>query len=75
MYRQQAEHAELTFFPVTSVDFQRTTWRYIPEDRTLHNHRCENLSSYKYRMLIIKDFELIQIQKRKWVFEMFGPSI
>jgi hypothetical protein len=22
---------------------QRTTRRYIPEDRTLHNHRCENL--------------------------------
>jgi hypothetical protein len=23
----------------TSIDFQRTTWRYIPEDRTLPNHR------------------------------------
>jgi hypothetical protein len=30
----------------TSVVFQRTTWRYIPEDRTLRNHRCENLNSY-----------------------------
>jgi hypothetical protein len=30
----------------TSVDFQRTTRRYIPEGRTLHNHRCENLKSY-----------------------------
>jgi hypothetical protein len=29
----------------TSVDFHQTTWRYIPEDRTLHNHRCENLKS------------------------------
>jgi hypothetical protein len=29
----------------TSVDFQRTTWRYIPEDRTLHNHRSEDLNS------------------------------
>jgi hypothetical protein len=28
------------------VDIQRTTQRYIPEDRTLHNHRCENLKSY-----------------------------
>jgi hypothetical protein len=28
----------------TSDDFQRTTRRYIPEDRT-HNHRCENLIS------------------------------
>jgi hypothetical protein len=30
----------------TSVDFQRTTRRYTPEDRTLHNHRCEDLKSY-----------------------------
>jgi hypothetical protein len=30
----------------TSVDFQRTTQRYIPEDSTLHNHRCENLKSH-----------------------------
>jgi hypothetical protein len=28
------------------VDFQRTTRRYIPEDITLHNHRCKNLTSY-----------------------------
>jgi hypothetical protein len=28
------------------VDFQHATRRYIPEDRTLHNHRCENLKSY-----------------------------
>jgi hypothetical protein len=32
----------------TSVDFQRTTWRYIPEDRTLYAYRCENLKSYIY---------------------------
>jgi hypothetical protein len=32
----------------TSVDFQRTTQHYIPEDRTLHNHRWENLKSYKF---------------------------
>jgi hypothetical protein len=30
----------------TSVDTQRTIWRYIPEDRTLHNHSCENIKSY-----------------------------
>jgi hypothetical protein len=30
----------------TSVDIQRITRRYIPEDGTLHNHRCENLKSY-----------------------------
>jgi hypothetical protein len=31
----------------TSDDFQGTTRHYAPEDRTLHNHRCENLKSYK----------------------------
>jgi hypothetical protein len=30
----------------TSVDFQLTTQRYIPEDNTLHNHHCKNLKSY-----------------------------
>jgi hypothetical protein len=28
-----------------SVDFQRNTRLYIPEDSTLHNHHCENLKS------------------------------
>jgi hypothetical protein len=28
------------------VDTQRTTWRYIPEDGTLHNHHFENIKSY-----------------------------
>jgi hypothetical protein len=30
----------------TSVETQHTTRRHIPEDDTLHNHRCENLKSY-----------------------------
>jgi hypothetical protein len=30
----------------TSVNTQRTTRRYIPEDGTLHNQRCESLKSY-----------------------------
>jgi hypothetical protein len=30
----------------TSVNIQRTTRHYIPEDGTLHNHCCENLKSY-----------------------------
>jgi hypothetical protein len=37
---------EATCSSETSVDFQRTTHRYIPEHRTLHNHHCENLSSH-----------------------------
>jgi hypothetical protein len=32
----------------TSVDFQRAAYRYTPEERTLHNHRCENIISYVY---------------------------
>jgi hypothetical protein len=35
---------EATRSSETSVDFYRTTWRYIPEDRTLHNYICETLN-------------------------------
>jgi hypothetical protein len=38
---------ESTCSSETSVDFQRTTWRYIPDDRTLHDHRCDNLKFCK----------------------------
>jgi hypothetical protein len=31
----------------TAVNFHRTVRHYILEDSTLHNHRCENLRSYK----------------------------
>jgi hypothetical protein len=34
---------EAIYSSETSIDFERTTRRYIPEDMTLHNHRCENL--------------------------------
>jgi hypothetical protein len=37
---------EAIFYSETSVDTQLTTRRYIPEDSTLHNHRCENPKSY-----------------------------
>jgi hypothetical protein len=38
---------EATCSPETPDDFQRTTQHCIPEDRTLHNHRYENLECYK----------------------------
>jgi hypothetical protein len=38
----------------TSVSFQRTTLRYIPEDRTFHNYRCENVNSYILNNLCTK---------------------
>jgi hypothetical protein len=37
---------ETIYSTETSVDFQRATRRYIPEDRTIRNHRCENLKSH-----------------------------
>jgi hypothetical protein len=36
---------EATFFSETSVDVQRITRRYIPEDGTLFNLLCESLKS------------------------------
>jgi hypothetical protein len=41
-------HAELIYSSETSVDFQQTTRRYIPEDSTFHNHRSENFKSNVY---------------------------
>jgi hypothetical protein len=40
-----------------SVDFQRTTRLYIPEDSTFHNHRYENLKSYRVIHKSVKHFE------------------
>jgi hypothetical protein len=34
--------------PETSVDFQRITRRYIPEDRSRHTHLCGVLKLYIY---------------------------
>jgi hypothetical protein len=39
---------EAIFSSETSIDAERTTQRCIPEDGTLHNHRCENLKSYNF---------------------------
>jgi hypothetical protein len=37
---------EAICFSGTSVATQQTTWRHIPDDDTLYNHRCENFISY-----------------------------
>jgi hypothetical protein len=42
----------------TSVDTQRTTRRYIPENGDLHNHRCDNFKSYKFS-IVSDDFRLL----------------
>jgi hypothetical protein len=43
----------------TSVETQRTTWRHILEDDTLHND-CENLKSYN-RIILCLSCELFLI--------------
>jgi hypothetical protein len=35
-----------------NVGYQRITRRYIPEDDTLHNHRCKNLKSHPQSMFL-----------------------
>jgi hypothetical protein len=37
---------EVTFNLERPLDFQPTTWHFILGDRTLHNHRCENMKLY-----------------------------
>jgi hypothetical protein len=41
-----------SFSSETLVDTQRTTERYTAEDGTLRNHRCENLKSYNFLLLL-----------------------
>jgi hypothetical protein len=49
---------EATCSSETSVDTQRTTRSYIPEDGTLHNDRCEDLKSDKtmYVFLFVSSY-------------------
>jgi hypothetical protein len=45
---------EANYSSETSVEFQYTTWHYILEDITLHNHRCENLKiSYDNFLFVV----------------------
>jgi hypothetical protein len=36
----------------TFVTAQQITRRHIPEDDTLHNHRCRNLKSYNIKVTL-----------------------
>jgi hypothetical protein len=49
-WKHMASRAKQLCLPLCSfemlVDFQWTTLCYILDDRTLHNHCCENLKSY-----------------------------
>jgi hypothetical protein len=61
---------EATFSSEMSVDTQRTTRRYIPEDGTLYNHRCENLTSYIldfiHRPVFLSVSEISFISVHRW---------
>jgi hypothetical protein len=43
---------ETTCSSETSLAFQRTTRRHVPEDIHLHNHRCENQTLEKFKITI-----------------------
>jgi hypothetical protein len=67
---------EVNYSSVTLVDFQWTTLRYIPEDTTLHNHRCENLKYYIFFWHLSLHAILISITKsfRRSDVSMTGPT-
>jgi hypothetical protein len=49
------------FLSETSVASQQTTRLHIPEDDTLHNHRCENLKSYIQQSYFYLIFTLLEL--------------
>jgi hypothetical protein len=55
---------EATFSSETSLEFQWTA-HYIPEDSTLHNHRCENLKSYI--LYIVHSWKKGSSGSQKWL--------
>jgi hypothetical protein len=55
----------------TSVDFQLTTRRYIPDDRPLHNHSCEHLRSYNafICLVVLGMYHDYELRKRSEEYE------
>jgi hypothetical protein len=50
----------------TSVATQQTTRRHIPEDDTLHNHRSENLKSYKENSGFNDKVKITYLETLEW---------
>lgn len=48
------------------VNFQCTTWCYVPEKRTFHNRHCENLESYK----ILEDLHMFRTSEYRYIVNM-----
>jgi hypothetical protein len=44
--KQETNMKQVPSTAIMSANVEWTTRHYIPEDRTFHNHRCENLKSY-----------------------------
>jgi hypothetical protein len=57
---------ETTRSSETPIDFQWTIRRYIPENRTLYNHRCENLKSYKAYYCLVLNLKIHYYRIIKW---------
>jgi hypothetical protein len=59
---------EGTYSSETSAGFQRTTQRWFPEGKTLHDHRCENLKILQYILVFVlinnsdEDFTYVRIE-------------
>jgi hypothetical protein len=53
----------------TSVHCQRNIWRYILEDGTLHNHRCESLKSFTSMFTIVHHWPLLWV---RWIKSHFS---
>jgi hypothetical protein len=55
---------EMTGSSKMSADFQQTTWSYIPEDKTLHNH-CENLKVIEIPLMVLAMVRLYTTEETK----------
>jgi hypothetical protein len=69
----------LGYNSVYSVDFQRTTRLYIPQDKTLHNHRSENLKPTvckreKVRVVYGRHISLLN-EVKLWAYLIFFFSL
>jgi hypothetical protein len=56
---------KVTFCSKTSIDFQRRTRRYIPEDSAFHNHCCENFKSYLRHVHSHQSMSYFRLQGKK----------
>lgn len=46
MLASSTQKVQVTCSFESSAEFHRTTWSYIPVNRTLHNYGCENVKPY-----------------------------